>query len=137
MGKLIPPIIRAFSPQQHYCSEAANTLTNTYSRVFEMLSVIFMLSWGKKKFYFKRYETNCYKLFYIFSVLFGIGMKFYKKEVPANSNILVNCINCIKYALLMKIKGISTNYTWLELSIGRYPVEYVEEVWICIKVYSI
>lgn len=61
-------------------------------------------------------------------------MKFYKKEIPANSNIFVNCIDCIKYAVIMKMRGKSTNFTWLESSIGRYPAEYVEEVWICIKV---
>lgn len=61
-------------------------------------------------------------------------MKFYRKEILDTTNVLCNSIDCIKYAVSMKMKGRQTNITWIELSVGKYEAEFVQEVWDCVKV---
>lgn len=82
LSKIVPPAIRG--------TQNCIGKVDCYSTVFGTMGTIFMFSWSKY-FFFSKVPTL---LINLFSVTFLIGLKFYKKETPANENLIGKIIKC-------------------------------------------
>lgn len=73
--------------------------------------------------------------------MFLIGMFFYKDEEidEADGNIFFQVIGCVCHGVVQKVRGrtfrTSTNNSWIDGSIGRYPEQFVHEVSAFLKVF--
>lgn len=125
LSKILPPSIRSHTK----CFGKSDC----YPAVFGTLALIFFTSWSKYKLYFSM--TFIKLIFSDFLVVFLYGKLYYRREYPAQQNIVLRVCGCMKHAIRTRLSGVNLNKAhWLDYSVDKYDVQFVEDVKQLIKV---
>ncbi|CAD7093398.1 unnamed protein product [Hermetia illucens] len=105
LSKILPPSIRSHTK----CFGKSDC----YPAVFGTLALIFFTSW----------------------MVFLYGKLYYRREYPAQENIVLRVCGCMKHAIRTRLSGVNLNKAhWLDYSVDKYDVQFVEDVKQLIKV---
>lgn len=111
LGKIIPPYVRTEVHIETICDEGAQC----YPAAFGLITIVFFISW----------------------MIFLFGLPFYKREHAAGNNTMLRVCSCIMFAAYQKVMGKTKGGNWLRGSIGKYSIEFVNDVSVFLKVITL
>jgi dipeptide/tripeptide permease len=111
LGKIFPAYVREEVQLSTYCEVPGEC----YPAVFGVITIVFFISWA----------------------IFLFGLPFYKREFVTGDNTMLKVLGCVCYASYRKVIGKSKGIPWIRGALGKYSVEFVDEVSIFLKVITL